>query len=426
MVYIFYDTSALLEKDNSFIQNANNGGVNLISSIVLKELEDIKNSNRKDEETKYKARRLLRELSQNKDKYQLVIYKKEWDEEIVKEPSLCLNNDGRLIYQAKKEEEELAQKEPYVHFTFVTGDLSCYEIYKAFNPGHEAEYCNEKEDEYNGYIHVFCANDNEMAKTYETLYGSENSYLAEKNQYILVRDSEGKIVDRYKWNGSEYVRTPDFYCFESKLFGKVKPQTPYQLIAMDSLATNKMTMLRGKAGSGKSLLSLAYLYSELDKGNIEKIIIFCNTVAAKGAAKLGFYPGTRTEKLLDSSIGSFLIGKFGAIEGVEQEIAKGRLELMPMADVRGYDTTGKKAGIYITEAQNLDIELMKLALQRIGSDCICILDGDDRAQVDMSLYAGSNNGMKRVSEVFRGTPWYGEVRLPQVLRSEIAALADKL
>lgn len=425
MVYIFYDTSALLEKDNQFFDNSNNGGVNLISSIVLKELEDIKNSNRKDEETKYKARRLLRELSENRDKYELVIYEKDWDEVIAKEPSLCLNNDGRLIYQAARLRKNFNDYEDYAKFTFLTGDLACYEIAMAYDKGH-AEYCREKTDEYNGYFHIHCSNDDQLAQTYETLYGKENSYLSQINQYILVKDADGKIIDRYKWNGKEYTRVPDFYCFESKLFGKIKPQTPYQLIAMDSLANNQMTMLRGKAGSGKSLLSLAYLYQELDKGNIDKIIIFCNTVAAKGAAKLGFYPGTRTEKLLDSSIGSFLIGKFGAIEGVEQEMDKGRLVLMPMADIRGYDTSGTKAGIYITEAQNLDIELMKLALQRIGPDCKCILEGDDRAQVDMDLYAGSNNGMKRVSEVFRGTPWYGEVRLPQVLRSDIAALADKL
>jgi len=31
---------------------------------------------------------------------------------------------------------------------------------------------------------------------------------------------------------------------------------------------------------------------------------------------------------------------------------------------------------------------MKLALQRIGEDSICILDGDNDTQVDLSLYAG--------------------------------------
>ena len=47
---------------------------------------------------------------------------------------------------------------------------------------------------------------------------------------------------------------------------------------------------------------------------------------------------------------------------------KGSLLLLPMSDIRGFDTSGMKAGIYITEAQNMDIELMRLALQRIGED----------------------------------------------------------
>ena len=95
-----------------------------------------------------------------------------------------------------------------------------------------------------------------------------------------------------------------------------------------------------------------------------------------------------------------------------------------MSDIRGYDTTGMKAGIYITEAQNLDIELMRLALQRVGDDSICILDGDDQAQVDLSIYGGTNNGLRRVSEIFRGADFYGEVTLQKIHRSKIAELAQ--
>ena len=104
----------------------------------------------------------------------------------------------------------------------------------------------------------------------------------------------------------------------------------------------------------------------------------------------------------------------------------GELLLLPMSDIRGFDTTGMRAGVYITEAQNLDIELMKLALQRIGDDAICILDGDSDAQVDLGIYAGNNNGMRRVSNVFRGNDFYGEVTLPICHRSKIAEIAEKL
>ena len=103
-----------------------------------------------------------------------------------------------------------------------------------------------------------------------------------------------------------------------------------------------------------------------------------------------------------------------------------QLILLPMSDIRGYDTTGMNAAIYISEAQNLDKELMKLALQRIGEDSICILDGDTKAQVDLTMYEGNRNGMRRVSQVFRGSDIYGEVTLKTIHRSKIAELAQQL
>ena len=212
------------------------------------------------------------------------------------------------------------------------------------------------------------------------------------------------------------------------MFGRLKAMDGdiYQQLALNSLSDNQITMIRGAAGTGKSYLSFGYLFYLLETNKIDKIIVFCNTVATKGSAKLGYYPGSRTEKLLDSQIGNFLESKLGDRMMVEELIDKGKLVLLPMSDIRGYDTTGMRAGVYITEAQNLDIELMKLALQRIGEDSICILDGDSDTQVDSSLYAGSNNGMRRVSEVFRGQDFYGEVTLKNIKRSRIAELAQQM
>ena len=97
-----------------------------------------------------------------------------------------------------------------------------------------------------------------------------------------------------------------------------------------------------------------------------------------------------------------------------------------MSDIRVYDTTGMNAGIYISEAQNLDITLMKLALQRIGEDSICIIDGDAQTQVDDVHFAGANNGMRRASKIFRGSDVYGEVELKTIHRSKIAEIAQKM
>ena len=174
-----------------------------------------------------------------------------------------------------------------------------------------------------------------------------------------------------------------------------------------------------------TLSCLAFLMSQLEKHRIDKIIVFCNTVATMGSAKLGFYPGTRLEKLLDSQIGNLLSSKLGGREGVERLIDDGKLELLPLSDIRGLDTNGMKAGIYISEAQNLDRALMKLAIQRVGEDCICLIDGDSKAQVDDLRYAGINSGMRRLSQVFRGQDFYGEVELKHVYRSRIAEVAER-
>lgn len=143
-------------------------------------------------------------------------------------------------------------------------------------------------------------------------------------------------------------------------------------------------------------------------------------------ARVIVYPGTRDEKLLDSQIGNLLSSKLGSKFEVEELIAEERLVLLPLSDIRGYDTSGMHAGIYISEAQNLDTELMKLTLQRIGEDSICIIDGDYNAQVDMVEYAGANNGMKRVSKLFKGQDFYGEVALQNIYRSKIALIAQNL
>lgn len=173
-----------------------------------------------------------------------------------------------------------------------------------------------------------------------------------------------------------------------------------------------------------TFLSLSYLVQQLEQGMIDKIVIFCNPVAVRGAARLGFYAGDKLQKLLDSQIGNFLVSKFGGMYEVERLIQQEKLLLLPVSDLRGFDTTGLRAGVYITEAQNMSVDLMKLALQRIGEDCICIIEGDNKTQVDMEEYAGQNNGMRRMSEVFRGQDYFGQVELQLIHRSRIAKTAE--
>jgi len=412
----FYDTCSLLNNYNVIFKNINASPF-VISNITLGELEDIKTSKFKDDDVKFKAKKVIQLLNFYYGKYTIVNYEKSWDLTYIEpNPILIENNDSRIIISAYIYANE------HPDTCFITDDINCNNIAKCL--GLSTNSLMTKEDSnYTGYKIITCLSDNELSEIYDRVYSNDTFDLL-PNQYLIIRQ-DTKDIDAYVLREGKLEQI-QFNTFKSKMLGEIKPIDLYQRLAVDSLKNNQLTMLRGAAGTGKSYLGLGYLFDRLEAGYIDKIVIFCNTVATAGSAKLGYYPGSRTEKLLDSQIGNFLVSKLGDRIAVERLIAEGDLILLPMSDIRGYDTTGMRAGVYITEAQNLNIDLIKLALQRIGEDSICILDGDSETQVDLGIYSGTNNGMRRVSQIFKGQSFYGEVTLPICHRSKIAEIAEKL
>ena len=407
----FYDTSSLLLKADTLFED---NEYFAISSITLEELEHIKTSANKDADVKYSARKLINSLNNHMGEYDVVFFNEDMAKPIVK-AGIFLNNDAKILSCAlsynKKHDVE-----------FITNDICLKHLAKLFLD--EVESIDENRDDYTGFKDVVM-NENEMTAFYSN--PNANFYDLLVNEYLIVRNDKREIVDRLCWTGEGY-RHLDYANFSSKWFGDIKPikGDVYQAFVADSFTNNKITLVKGPAGSGKTFLSLAFLIHKLEKNKIDKIIIFCNTVATKDSAKLGYYPGTRDEKLLDSQIGNLLISKFGGRVEVERMIQEEKLILLPMSDIRGYDTSGMRAGVYISEAQNMSVNLMKLALQRIGEDSICIIDGDCKTQVDDVQFAGSNNGMRRASKVFRGEDVYGEVTLQNIHRSKIGRIAERM
>lgn len=301
---------------------------------------------------------------------------------------------------------------------FVTQNMYIQEVANVMHFGDGMIASIDKEDNYTGFTTVRCNN---------SLYSNPSFNFAEchVNEYLVVKDENEKIVDLRKWDGEEYAYLPDRE-IKSDWFGVLKPRDVYQKMAIDSLYSNQLTLLRGPAGSGKSQIAMAYLMQELEAGRIDKIIMFANPVPTLGAAKLGAYPGSKNDKLLDMQTGNFLASKLGNRDGIDRLLEEEKLMLLPFSDLRGIDTNGMNAGVYITEAQNLDKNLIKLALQRIGDDCICIIDGDSDAQVDDARFSGRNSGICRMSEVFRGSELYGEVTLQNIYRSKICRIANNI
>lgn len=415
MKFKCYDTCSLIEQAGHLFED--NDYKLLITSITFEELENIKTAYNKDIAVKSASRHVLQDLEQHYGEYEIILYNDIYGD-LMLNNSISLTNDAKIIACAR----HYQNTHPEDEVIFVSNDLICRHIASIY---FTTEKVVEEAYDYDGYKEAYL-NAEEMNNLYSNQ--TENIFDLYVNQYLLVYDADTKeCVDRLCWTGEGY-RHLDYGNFNSRLYGEVKPikGDVYQSLVADSLNNNKITLIKGPAGSGKTFLSLGFLIHKLEKHQIDKIIVFCNTVATKNSARLGYYPGTRDEKLLDSQIGNLLISKLGGRIIVEELIAEEKLVLLPLSDIRGYDTSNMRAGIYISEAQNLDIDLMKLTLQRIGEDSICIIDGDCKTQVDDIHFAGSNNGMKRASQVYRGEDLYGEITLKNIHRSRIALIAERM
>ena len=130
----------------------------------------------------------------------------------------------------------------------------------------------------------------EMSEFYSNLntgYYNEKIHLL-RNQYLNILDSTNNIIDTYRWDGVKFNKIK-YATLESKWLGKTKPfqGDVYQNMVIDSFLNNQVTMIKGPAGTGKSCMSMSYLFHLLDKDKIDTIIIFCNPVATKNSAKLG-------------------------------------------------------------------------------------------------------------------------------------------
>ena len=408
----FYDTNAILDlQDKMFEYDF------CISSISLQEMENIKTSGRKDDETKYKARKALHLLDENKDKYEVVIYTTAMENYII-EKQLEVTPDTKIIASCAFSRGLLQQD---TDFVFITNDIACKMIAsKIF--GLEVESVGEnKLDEYKGFVEKSLS-EKEMAYFYEHI--SENIFGLLINQYVILKDGKDEIVDAYRWNGTQHE--PLFKRnIQSLYFDKLKSKDIYQSCAIDSLMNCTITAITGKAGSGKSLLALMSAMYLIEKGKYDRIVVMFNPTKTRGASDMGFYSGDFIDKAMQNSIGQILTTKFGDRYAVDLLLSQNKLKLVSMADCRGMEISDSEI-LWITESQNTSIDLIKLCLSRVSSGAKVFIEGDYLSQVDSNVFDGNNNGLKRMIDVFKGHEEFGYVQLQNVWRSKIAELCELL
>ena len=141
---------------------------------------------------------------------------------------------------------------------------------------------------------------------------------------------------------------------------------------------NTLTLLAGKAGSGKTLLACQIALDKLFMREAEKVIITRPTVSKE---EIGFLPGDLREKM-DPWVQPIYQNMFMLYdkEKIEKLIEEGKIEIVPLSFMRG--RTFLDSVIIVDEAQNVTHEQMEMIVTRIGLRSKMIICGDD-GQVDL-------------------------------------------
>lgn len=169
---------------------------------------------------------------------------------------------------------------------------------------------------------------------------------------------------------------------------KRKPKNPItfnivlneeQKAAKAEILNNPITLLKGQAGSGKTLLACQIALDLFYTRQVEKIVITRPAVAA--GDDIGFLPGPMADKMLPwlAPIYANLYMLYKK-ELIDKLVEEQNIEILPLSYVRG--RTFVNACIIVDESQNVKLKQTEAFIGRLGKESRMIFCGDT-SQVDL-------------------------------------------
>ncbi len=169
---------------------------------------------------------------------------------------------------------------------------------------------------------------------------------------------------------------------------KRKPKNPIkfsvqlneeQKQAKEVIINSKITVIKGQAGSGKSLVAAQVALDLLFRREVEKVIL--TRPAVTSGEEIGFLPGSKEDKLAPYTAAIYdnmyrLYNK----EKIDKCVTDGQIEVIPLAFMRGRNLTN--CCVVVDEGQNITHRQMELLLGRICNGTKMIVCGDIQ-QIDL-------------------------------------------
>lgn len=142
---------------------------------------------------------------------------------------------------------------------------------------------------------------------------------------------------------------------------------------------NTVTVLKGQAGSGKSLVAVQVALDLLFRKDVEKIIVTRPLVTA--GEDTGFLPGGIKDKTDPFTAPVFdNMYRIYNKDKIDKCVAEGQIEVIPFAFMRGRNFSN--CIVIVDESQNVTHRQMELVLGRLCNGSKMILCGDT-SQIDL-------------------------------------------
>ena len=373
--------------------------------MTLQELEEIKISSRKDDEIKYKARKVLHLLDENSDKYDVVVYTTAM-ENYINEKQVEISPDTKIIACCAFSQGLLPKGEKFV---FVTNDIACKMIAsKIF--GLEVESVGEKENIYKGY-RIIKGNTEQINNLMDNMDLSDWN----TNEYLIIQNTDDSSEKEMRFDGEKFVALklpPSKY---------IKAKNSLQRCALDILNNQDITIaaILGGYGSGKTFITMQMaLYSVNEKGYQSKIL---GVRSPQGEGKeIGYLPGD-----MESKVEGFFEPLTQQLDGGEFELEslkqRGVLETNIPFYMKG--TTYNNTVILVDEAEDLDDKQIRLVGTRVGANSKICFSGDYKQSV---INTTDSNALVKMCNEFKGNKNFATIYLGEDVRSSTSKMFANL